>query len=160
MQRQGWGEFYNLPRFRVGSDEPIVHAKGEEQKNFPSRRFKKSDKRKVLLEMLLLTVERNSLLEIANSFEVFFGESLYCRIMTATNLLLKEKDTLPHCVPVSGVPSYLQSSWWNQTNVLSDVVCKKAEFFIFFLCKLAVATLGKCLEYNGAHVCRSRMNCS
>lgn len=26
--------------------------------------------------------------------------------------------------------------------------------------KLAVATLGKCLEYNCTHVCKSRMNCS
>lgn len=52
--------------------------------------------------MLLLTMERNNLLEITNSFKVFFGESLYCRIMTATNLSLKEKNTMPHCVLVSG----------------------------------------------------------
>lgn len=85
--------------------------------------------------------------------------------MTATNLVIRE-NSAPLCSCVWGNPRVCshrdETKRTSSLMLCASLLTAKREFFCVCVCvcKLAVATLGKCLEHNCTHVCRSRMNCS
>lgn len=95
------------------------------------------DKRKGLLERLLFTLERKSLLEITNSFKIFFAESLYCCIMAATNLVIREKSA-PLCSCVWGNPRVCSHDETKRTSSLmlcvSLLTAKRLRFVYVGVC--------------------------